>query len=75
MYKYIRENGWATTLQESYKLTNQTPPTDDLTYDELMKTGIIYAVDEGMYDLGYEFISEQLDKKTDLIASVAQSLI
>ena len=75
IYKYIRENGWATTLQESYKLTDQTPPTDDLTYDALMKTGIIYAVDEDMYDLADQFIPEQLDKKTDLMASVARSLI
>ena len=75
IYKYIRENGWATNLQESYELTDQIPPTDVLTYDALMKTGIIYAADEGVYDLADQFIPEQLDKKTDLMAAIARSLI
>ena len=75
LYEYLKENGWATSLQESYKLSGQTPPTNDLTYDELMRTGAIYAVDEGMYDLGYLFIEELPDKDSDLISAVARSLI
>ena len=70
----LKEQEWAINLQESYKLCGQTPPTDDLTYDELMRTGAIYSVDEGMYDLGRDFLRELPDKDTDLIMAMAYSL-
>ena len=61
-------------VSRCYKDRYWCMPTD-LTYDALMKTGIIYAVDEGMYDLADQFIPEQLVKKTDLMAAIARSLI
>ena len=70
----LKEQEWAINLQDSYKLCGQTPPTDDLTYDELMRTGAIYSVDEGMYDLGRDFLRELPDKDTDLIMAMEASL-